>query len=144
VGQDFIGADDVIREAQLVANWLIKRQRPDGLWSPAIDDPEKINADTAKQNPADTNAYAAIGAALALLAKAGLGDESQTAAKRALAGIFKFLTPDGMLTGAAPAYKSQGGDQLANTHRRVISQAAMGFTGQIIAALKSTPQNDES
>lgn len=142
VGQGFIGADDLTREAQLVAHWLIKRQRPDGLWSPVLDDPEKINAQTAQQNPADTNASAAIGAALALLAQAGLGEQTQAAAKRALSGLFKFLTPDGMLTGAAPAYKNQGGVELARTHRRVISQAAMGFTGQIVAALKSIPLSD--
>lgn len=167
-------ADDLKRDAQLVAHWVANRQRPDGLWSTVISPPKtpegrqgpkhpegrppsqspeehrrnppENSAEVFEENtmkvaaettPTDTNSSAALAAALSILIDLGLAVETAPSVQRAVTGLFRFLTPDGMLAGAMPAYKVQGGEALAKTSRRVISQAAMGFTGQLLASMKA-------
>ncbi|HCN77796.1 MAG TPA: glucuronyl hydrolase, partial [Verrucomicrobiales bacterium] len=62
-----------------------------------------------------------------------LDDKAGQAAQRALKGLAKHLTPDGLLAGAAQSNK--GGDALQKSDYRTIYQMGMGLKMQLMAAL---------
>lgn len=114
-------------EIRRVAGMLKQHQREDGLWGNFIDDP---------QSAADTSGSAGLAAALARAhAASWLGDEFGVAARKALSGLRKHLTPDGLLGGAAQSNK--GGDALQSGDYRVIYQMGMGLKAQLVAALQT-------
>lgn len=82
----------------------------------------------------DTSGSAGLAAALARAHTAGwLPVEARQAAQKAFAGLRKYLTPDGLLAGAAQSNK--GGDGLQRGDYRVIYQMGMGLQAQLVAAL---------
>lgn len=112
-------------EVQRVADLLLKHQREDGLWGNFIHDPACA---------ADTSGSAGLAAALARAHTSGwLDDSAKQAAQRALIGLTKHLTPDGLLAGAAQSNK--GGDALQKGDYRTIYQMGMGLQMQLMAAL---------
>lgn len=112
-------------EVQRVADFLLKHQRADGLWGNFIHDPKSA---------ADTSGSAGLAAALARAHAAGwLGNEARDAAERTLKGLDAYLTPDGLLGGAAQSNK--GGDELQKGSYRVLYQLGMGLKAQLMAAL---------
>lgn len=118
-------------EIRRFAQAMLDRQRPDGLWSCYLDEPE---------TGADTSGSAGIAAALAVGARAGLlPDQAGVAAERAFAALQEHLTPDGLLGGSAQ--NNRGGEALQKSGYRTISQMAMGLMGQLTAAL--TPEQTE-
>ncbi len=121
---------DLIASFRELAAWAQKFQRPDGLWSCFVDEP---------QTPSDTAGSAGIGAALAIGAQQGwLTGAARTAAEKCLAGLKPHLTPDGFLGGIAQANK--GGERLQRGDYRVIYQMGMGLMAQLIAALATEPK----
>jgi len=116
------------QEALRLAEWVTARQLPSGLWPAFVDEPAL---------PPDTSGSAGLAAALALGAKQGLlPGFAREAAAKTLTGLLGFLTPDGFLTGCAPA--GNGGESLQRGSYRVISPMAMGLLAQLIAALPAT------
>lgn len=114
-------------EIKRIADAMISLQRPDGLWSCYIDD---------EATAPDTSGSAGIAAALAVGAKHGLLPAAALhAAQRAFAALQSYLTPDGLLAGAAQ--NNRGGEALQKSDYRTISQMAMGLMGQLAAALGS-------
>jgi len=117
-------AEDIASFRALAA-WIQKSQRPDGLWSCFVDEP---------QTPPDTAGSAGIAAALAIGAQQGwLDSGARAAAVRCRHGLVNHLTPDGFLGGVAQANK--GGEKLQRGDYRVIYQMGMGLMAQLIAAL---------
>ncbi|MCL4204094.1 MAG: glycoside hydrolase family 88 protein [Pirellulaceae bacterium] len=113
-------------EIQRVADLLLKYQRQDGLWGNFLHDP---------QVAADTSGSAGLAAALAHAHAAGwLPADARRMAQRTLDGLTAYLTPDGLLGGAAQSNK--GGDGLQHGSYRVIYQMAMGLKAQLMAALE--------
>lgn len=111
-----------------LAVWIQRAQRPDGLWSVFVDEP---------QLPPDTAGSAGIAAALAIGVEQGrLPLSARTAAARCLAGLDAHLTRDGFLGGVSQSNK--GGEELQRGGYRVIYQMAMGLMAQLIAALESS------
>jgi rhamnogalacturonyl hydrolase YesR len=107
------------------AAWVVQMQQPDGLWACFVDEP-RIAPDTAGS--------AGIAAALALGVQHGLLDATYIEpARRALAGLTGYLTPDGFLSGVAQVNKA--GEGLQRSDYRVISQMASGMMAQLVAAL---------
>lgn len=112
-------------EIRRVADLLVKHQREDGLWGNFLHDPASA---------ADTSGSAGLAAALARAHASGwLDDKAGQAAQRALKGLAKHLTPDGLLAGAAQSNK--GGDALQKSDYRTIYQMGMGLQMQLMAAL---------
>lgn len=117
---------DLREEYQRAAAWALSHQKND-LWPNYLDDP--------KAQP-DTAASVGIAAALALGAKHGLLEpDARLAAARTLTALTSYLTPDGLLAGAAQSNK--GGETLQRSPYRVIKKTTMGLAGVLIAALKS-------
>ncbi len=107
------------------AAWARRHQRADGLWSVFIDEPNLTQ---------DTAGSAGIAAALAIGAQQGwLPPDAREAAKAALAGLSRHLTPDGLLGGASPSNK--GGEGLQRSDYRIIYPMAMGLLAQLQARL---------
>ncbi len=124
--------DAAVAEAELrrLAAWVLPLQRADGLWACFVEDP-------ASAVP-DTSGSAGIAAALALGARLGvLEPAAGTAARRALAGVQRHLTPDGLLGGAAQS--NRGGESLQRSDYRVLSQMGMGLLAQLLAECESLP-----
>lgn len=112
-------------ELQRVAELLLRHQRKDGLWGNFVHDPASAT---------DTSGSAGIAAALARAHTSGwLSDTAKQAAQRALTGLAKHLTPDGLLAGAAQSNK--GGESLQQGNYRTIYQMGMGLHMQLMAAL---------
>jgi unsaturated rhamnogalacturonyl hydrolase len=115
--------DEFVRAAEAALRY---RREQSGLWGCFIDQPE-IGI--------DTSGSAGIAAALALGYKHGLlPGQAMTAARDALDKLAEFVTPDGLLRGTAQS--NRGGEALQKSDYRVISQMAMGLTGQLIAAVR--------
>lgn len=115
-----------IASFQQLAAWTLPYQRPDGLWSVFVDQPELTP---------DSSGSAGIAAALAIGAQQGWLDEtSRAAARKTLDGLQPHLTADGFLGGVSQANK--GGDGLQRGSYRVIYQMGMGLMAQLIAALE--------
>ncbi|MDY0166954.1 MAG: glycoside hydrolase family 88 protein [Thermoguttaceae bacterium] len=113
-------------EVRRMADFLLKTQRPDGLWGNFLHDAEALP---------DTSGSAGLAAALARAHRAGwLKDDARAAAQHALGGLAVHLTPDGLLGGAAQSNK--GGDGLQQGSYRVIYQMGMGLKAQLMAALE--------
>ena len=111
-------------EAETVMDFVISHQLPDGLWRNFFDDPEQ---------KIDTSGSAGIAAALALGAKHGiLPKKAELAARKTLAGLKPYLTPDGLLTMGTPS--NRGNAAMGN--RREIFPVGMGLAAQLIAALE--------
>lgn len=119
---------DLIIHLQRFAQWAIAQQRPDGLWSVFADEPTLTP---------DTAGSAGIAAALAIGVKHGwLDDPANTAARKSLAGLQSYLTPDGFLGGVSQSNK--GGEALQRSDNRSLYQMGMGLMAQLIAALSSS------
>ena len=115
---------DLRAEAETVMDFVISHQLPDGLWRNFFDDPDQ---------KIDTSGSAGIAAALALGAKHGiLPEKAELAARKTLAGLEQYLTPDGLLTMGTPS--NRGNAAMGN--RREIFPVGMGLTAQLIAALE--------
>lgn len=109
-----------------LAAYAQRFQRPDGLWSVFIDEPELVP---------DTAGSAGIAAALAIGAREGWLDAgARSAAQRALAGLQPHLTPDGFLDGVSQSNK--GGEGLQRSSYRSIFQMGMGLQAQLMAVLQ--------
>lgn len=116
---------DLIVSLRQMADWAMRMQRTDGLWSVFADEP--------RLTP-DTGGSAGIGAALAIGAKHGwLGAEARVAAQKTLAGLRPHLTSDGLLGGVSQSNK--GGEALQRGDYRSIYQMGMGLKAQLSAAL---------
>lgn len=110
------------------AQWALRHQQANGLWSCFIDEPA---------TGIDTSGSAGIAAALAIGANHRLlPSAARQAAVKASRALKTYLTPDGWLTGVAQANK--GGAALQRGGYRVIAQFAMGLMAQLAAALSST------
>lgn len=124
----FYGLDGVAEMEKLFENgvkWAIRYQQPGGLWYVFLK--EALTG-------IDTSGSAGIAAAMALGEKHGLLSFSvREYTERALNELYKHLTPDGFLTGAAQSNK--GGESLQRSGYRVISQYAGGLMAQLMAAL---------
>lgn len=124
--------DAAVAEAELrrLAAWVLPLQRVDGLWACFLEDP-------ATAVP-DSSGSAGIAAALALGARLGvLEPAAAAAARRALAGGRRHLTPDGLLGGAAQS--NRGGEELQRSDYRVLSQMGMGLLAQLEAECAALP-----
>jgi len=121
---------DLKADFRTAAAWVLRYQRPDGLWGCFIDDPATL---------ADTSGSAGIAAALARGVRSGLlpGTALLDAAHRTWDGLLPHLTPDGILSGAAQA--NRAGESLQRGPYRVLSPMGMGLMGQLAGALKITP-----
>ncbi len=125
-----LGFDTTELEVELrrIAAWVMPLQRSDGLWSCYIED----RADGIP----DTSGSAGIAAALALGHRHGaLPPTAANAARAALLSVERYLTPDGLLDGAAQS--NRGGEALQRSDYRVLSQMGMGLLAQLIAALEA-------
>ncbi len=115
---------DLRAEAVTVMDFVISHQLPDGLWRNFFDDPDQ---------KIDTSGSAGIAAALALGAKHGiLPEKAETAARKTLAGLKPYLTPDGLLTMGTPS--NRGNAAMGN--RREIFPVGMGLAAQLVSALE--------
>ena len=111
-----------------LARWTRSFQRPDGLWSVFLHEPELAP---------DTAGCAGIAAALAIGARRGwLEREDLEAAQRAHDALENYLTPDGFLRGVSQSNK--GGEALQRSSYRPIYQMGMGLMAQLVAALHTT------
>ncbi len=120
--------DDLRAECRRVAEWAVRRQRPDGLWSGFVHEP--------RVKP-DTSGSSGIAAALALGVRHGwLPPAFLEAARKTARGVERFLTPDGFLTGVSQSNKREGGEDLQRSDYRVALQFGMGLFGQLLAALE--------
>ena len=116
--------EDALRE---VVQWILQFQRADGLWSCYVDEPE---------TGPETSGSSGIAAALAKGAVHGLLPHSAfEAARRTLAALEGYLTPDGFLTGVCQMNK--GGEPLQRGGYRVISQMGMGLMAQLLATVRA-------
>jgi len=123
---------DLEREALRVAKWALSHQLENGLWSVYVDD---------HNLGVDTSGSAGIATALALGARIGvLTSLEASAAKRTLASLNQYLTPDGFLGGTSQA--NRGGEVLQRSDYRVLSQMAMGLKAQLIGEVFGLDQND--
>ncbi len=114
-------------ELRLVAAWLMRFQRDDGLWSCYIDEPA---------TGVETSGSSGIAAALALgFTNGWLPVEAFASARRTLIALEEFLTPDGFLMGVCQMNK--GGEPLQRGGYRVISQMGMGLMSQLLVAIQS-------
>ncbi len=120
-------ADDaLVADLKTRAEFAIRHQLPDGLWNCFIDDPS---------TGVDTSGSLGIAAALTLGFRHGLLDESaREAAARTLRGITAWVSPDGLISGAAQLNK--GGEGLQRSDYRVVSQYSLGLLAQLWAALE--------
>lgn len=122
--------EDLRVEFKRCAEWIVTLQQTDGLWRCFASDSKTI---------ADTSGSAGIAAALALGVRDGLLPATFLEnARKADAGLQKFLTPDGFLAGVAQSNK--GGEGLQRGEYRVIFQMGMGLYAQLVAALKQQSQ----
>jgi len=122
--------EDLRAEFKRCAEWIVTLQQPDGLWLCFASDPK---------TSADTSGSAGIAAALAMGVRDGLLPETlMDSARKADAGLQKYLTPDGFLTGVAQSNK--GGEGLQRGEYRVIFQMGMGLYAQLVAGLKQSNQ----
>jgi rhamnogalacturonyl hydrolase YesR len=113
-----------------IANIALSHQQPDGLWRVFVDDPDVI---------ADTSGSAGIAAALSLGVRDGLLPRSiLVRTNRALSGLQRYLTPDGLLGGASQANKN--GEGMQRSRYRIVSQMGMGLMAQLIASEQSQRQ----
>ena len=120
-----IETSDLEAEVVRIAEWIIARQRDDGLWSVYVDAPEL--------NP-DTSGSAGIATALALGARLGiLSNTASDAARHTMARLRRYLTPDGFLGGTSQV--NRGGEVLQRSDYRVLSQMAMGLNAQLLAEI---------
>lgn len=100
-----------------------------GLWSCFLDD---------AVTGVDSSASAAIAAAAAIARRVGLDDYTGGAdLSRLTDSLFRYLTPDGFMTGTSQSNKN--GEELQRGGYRVISQMTMGLMGQLMAALDCNP-----
>lgn len=125
--RDRMDLQDLRAETTRVAEWALQRQSSAALWSCYLDD--------APTGP-ETSGSAGIAAALAMAARLGLANENaRMAATRTQRALESYLTPDGLLSGAAQS--NRGGEELQRSGYRVISQMGMGLMAQLIGALRS-------
>jgi hypothetical protein len=121
----FMDTTEFEAEVRACAAFVRRHQGADGLWACFFGEPSVS---------ADTSGSAGIAAALALGHRAGwLEDADKVAAARTWAALLRYLTPDGLLGGAAPA--NRGGEALQRSSHRVLSPIGMGLMGQLAAAL---------
>jgi rhamnogalacturonyl hydrolase YesR len=119
------GMSELRKEAERIADAVLRMRQPDGLWSCFLDRPE---------TGIDTSGSAGIAAALAWGARYGLLSSDHLAPARAAhASLATYLTPDGLLTGVAQ--HNAGGEALQSGGYRVLSQMGMGLLAQLHAAL---------
>jgi hypothetical protein len=110
-----------------LAGWLAGLQRPDGLWSCFVDEPE---------TGAETSGSAGIAAALASAAVRGwAGPEARASAGRCAEGLRAWIEPDGLPGGMSPSNKREAGPEVQRSGQRVMGGAATGLIGQLLAAL---------
>lgn len=119
-------AADLYAEFRRAALFVLPYQRPDGLWGNFFGDPDCLP---------DTSGSAGIAAALATGANQGwLPESAGIAARKTVAGLKAYLTPDGFLGGVAPFNK--GGEALQRSDYRILSPMGMGLAAQLRAALR--------
>ena len=130
----FMDTTEFEAEVRACAAFVRRHQGDDGLWACFFGEPSVS---------ADTSGSAGIAAALALGHRAGwLEDSDKEAAARTWAALLRYLTPDGLLGGAAPA--NRGGEALQRSSHRVLSPIGMGLMGQLAAALSVAEINPPS
>lgn len=111
------------RDLRRGAEWVLPLQRADGLWSCFVEE-----AGTAP----DTSGSCGIATVLARGARLGVfSDAAAAAARRALAAVQTYLTPDGLLGGVAQS--NRGGEALQRGDYRVLSPMGMGLFAQLLA-----------
>ncbi|MFP4171730.1 MAG: glycoside hydrolase family 88 protein [Candidatus Hydrogenedentota bacterium] len=111
-------------ELRRAADWVMARQRGDGLWAVYVDEPDLA---------ADTAGAAGIAAALAIgHAEGWLDNGARESADRAYEALLNHLTPDGLLAGGSQSNK--GGETLQRSEYRVILMPGTGLMAQLIAA----------
>lgn len=126
VAKEYADVSHMIKSYQQLSEWAMKYQRQDGLWAVYVNEPSLL---------ADTAGSSGIAAALAMGVNQGwLGDDALVSAKKAYAGIEKYLTADGFLDGVSQCNK--GGGRLQRSDFRCIYQMGMGLYAQLIAALE--------
>jgi rhamnogalacturonyl hydrolase YesR len=123
------GMDALRVEAQRMADEVLRRRQPTGLWTCFLDRSE---------TGIDSSGSAGIAAAMALGVKKGLlAQEYLPAAHKAEQALLSYLTPDGILTGVAQ--HNAGGEALQSGGYRVLSQMGMGLLAQLHTALDGAP-----
>jgi hypothetical protein len=116
---------DLIEELQRATEYLLPFQGEDGMWT--------VFADDATTAP-ESSGTSGIAAAMAIGVRRGwLGKEAENAARLALRGLEKRLTPDGYLRGVAEA--NRGGIDFQRKTKGSICQWGMGLYAQLIAEL---------
>lgn len=114
---------EIVRIAEVVKQW----RSPSGLWTVFLDE---------DSTGIDTSGSAGISAALAIAASNGLLPESyMDIARHNLAELSAYLTPDGILHGAAQ--HNAGGMELQTGGYRVCSQMGLGLWAQLYASVHS-------
>jgi len=104
---------------------VLKYQQPTGLWNCFLHQPE---------TGIETSGSAIIAAAMAYgYSQKLLPVAYKEAAEKCRAGLQKYFTPDGFLTGTAQVNK--GGESLQRNGFRVISPYTLGFIGILEASL---------
>ena len=119
---------DLIKELQRAAAFIIPLQTKEGLWRVFADDPETA---------LETSGTSGIATALAIGARRGwLNHEAEKAARKALKGLYKKLTPDGFLTCVANGNAKEGGENFQRKTQGVILKFGMGLMAQLVAELE--------
>ncbi len=126
--EGFYALEGVAEMEKLYENgvkWALKYQQHNGLWYAFLK--EALTG-------IDTSGSAGIAAAIALGEKHGLLSFSvKENTEKALYELYKYLTPDGFVTGAVQSNKA--GESLQRRGYRVISQYTSGLMAQLMAAL---------
>lgn len=112
---------------QQTANRVLTARDAQGLWHGFVGEP---------QTGIDTSTTAGLAAALALATNDGwLPNETRKDLEITRKALFKYLTPDGFLTGTCQS--NRGGVELQRGGYRVISQYAAGLMAQFLVAMKA-------
>ena len=114
--------DDLSR----LMRWLRGLQHEDGLWTCFVDEPA---------TGPETSGSAGIAAAMQIAASRGwVGADAAASARRCVAGVSRFLSPDGLPRGMSPSNKSEAGPDVQRSGQRVLGGVATGLLGQLLAA----------
>ncbi|RRJ95687.1 hypothetical protein Ga0100231_016760 [Opitutaceae bacterium TAV4] len=117
--------DELLRATDWICGW----QRADGLWGGFL---HEVNT------RAETSGSSGIAAGLAIGLHAGLlPSRFRENARRAVAGLERFLTPDGFLSGATQRNVHEAGEAFQRSDYRIISTYATGLFALALGRLKN-------
>lgn len=124
--------ESLVREVERMARWIVRHQLESGVWPCFLKEPNVLP---------DTSGSAGIAAAIALgVRHEMLGTNFLPAARKAYEGLWKYLTPDGWLTGVAQSNKGEThAMDIQRSRHRVIAPWGMGLLAQLAAALHARP-----